>query len=79
MKKQIDKCPHCGSNWGVYVKMDLINVPRNINFDGSQGYNGEMYDNAEKIKEKSNVYCQECGKVICRWETFCKINGIVTF
>ena len=75
--KRIDKCPHCGSTWGVYTKMDLINVHRNLNFDGSEGYNGEMYDNAERITDKSGVYCQECDKLICHWFTFCACNDIV--
>lgn len=77
MGKRIDKCPHCGSDWGVYIKMDLLNVPLNINFDGSDAYNGEMYDNAERIITKENVYCQECGKIICRYKTFCERNEII--
>lgn len=80
MKRQrIERCPHCDSDLGVYTKMDLINVPRNMNFDGSEGDNGEMYDNAEKIVDKSGVYCQKCNKLICRWFTFCACNDIVPF
>ena len=58
----IKECPHCHSDWGVFTKSDLINVPTNYNFDGSRAYNGEMYDNAEKIIDKPTVYCQKCGK-----------------
>lgn len=79
MNKRIDKCPHCGSDWGVFVKFDLINVPRNIGFHGEDQYNGEMYDNAERIINKPTVYCQECSKPICRWETFCRRNDIAPF
>ena len=80
MKRQrIDKCPHCNSDWGVFVKMTLINVPKNYNFDGSEGHNGEMYDNAEKIIDKPTVYCQRCGKAICRWDKFCAANDIIPF
>ena len=78
-RKRIEKCPHCGSDWGVFIKMTLINVPKNLNFDGSEAYNGEMYDNAEKIIDKPTVYCQECGKAICRWDTFCAMNDIMPF
>lgn len=77
--ERIDKCPHCGSDWGVYLKMDLFNVPRNIGFDGKEQYNGEMYDNAERTVEKPTVYCQKCGKPICRWFTFCRRNDIIPF
>ena len=52
----ITECPHCHSDWGVFTKSDLINVPINYNFDGSRAYNGEMYDNAEKIIDKATVY-----------------------
>lgn len=72
----IKECPHCHSDWGIFTKSDLINVPTNYNFDGSRAYNGEMYDNAEKIIDKPTVYCQRCGKKICSWNKFCKRNGI---
>ena len=74
--KKLEHCPHCASDMGVYTKYDLINIPYNMNFDGTEGYNGEMYDNAEKHIYKENVYCQNCDKVICRLKTFNKINGI---
>ena len=66
----MNKCPHCGSDWGVYVKQTLINVPYNMKFDGSADCNLEMYDNAEKIEYGKLVYCQRCDKVICRLSTF---------
>ena len=81
MKKEsrIEKCPHCGSDWGAMTKMTLINVPKAYRFDGSEDYNGEMYDNAEKIIDKPTVYCQRCGKAICSWNVFCRRNDIVPF
>ena len=75
--KPIERCPHCGSDWGVYIKKDLINVPYKFKFDGSEDYNGEMYDNAEKIIDKENVYCQACDKVICRMSTLVAFHGEV--
>ena len=78
-RQRIDKCPHCGSDMGVYTKSDYINVPHRYNFDGSEDYNGEMFDNCEKVVDKSGVYCQNCNKLICRWFTFCAWNDIIPF
>ena len=75
----IKECPHCHSNMGVYTKSDLINVPHRYNFDGSDDYNGEMYDNAEKTIWKPTVYCQNCDKRICSWYEFCRRNDILPF
>ena len=75
MKQKMNKCPHCGSDWGVYVNRDYVNVSYCMNWDGSEGYNGEMYDNAERIIQKKSIYCQECGKRICSAEEFYKMIG----
>lgn len=75
----IKECPHCHSDMGVYTKSDLINIPHCFNFNGSDGYNGEMYDNAEKSIWKPTVYCQCCDKRICRWDEFCRRNDILPF
>lgn len=79
MSGRIERCPHCGSDWGVFTKMTLINVPIAYKFDGSLDDNTEMYDNAEKIIEKPTVYCQRCGKAICRWDKFCAANDILPY
>ena len=79
MIQPLTECPHCHSDCGVFTKIDLINVPKNYNFDGTEAYNGEMYDNAEKIIDKPTVYCQKCGKAICRWDKFCARTGILPF
>lgn len=67
---KFDKCPHCGSTEGVYTKTNLTGVRYNMNFDGSEGDNRDMYDNAEKVTAGRMVYCQSCNKTICRWDTF---------
>ena len=60
-------CPHCGSRQGIFTKTTLVNVPFCIGFDGEEQYNGEMYDQAEKIRGGAVAYCQSCGKAICRF------------
>ena len=37
-------------------------------FDGSEQYNGEMFDMAE-VEGGRMAYCQNCGKPICRIST----------
>lgn len=66
----MDKCPHCNSNLGVYVKQTLVNIPYRMNFYGEIQDNTEMYDNAEKVIDGKMVYCQNCGKAICKLSTF---------
>lgn len=79
LTERIDRCPHCVSDWGVYLKFDLLNIHKNMDFNGKSQYNGEMYDNAEKIIDKPTVYCQVCDKPICSVYTFCRKNGIIPF
>ena len=68
MKKSIAKCPHCGSDWGIYTKSDYLGVQYNTGFNGERQDNGEMYDNA-KVRGGYNAYCQKCDKLICRLST----------
>lgn len=68
-RKPITCCPHCGSAQGVFTKTTYVNVPYCIGFDGEEQYNGEMYDNAERHDGGKIVYCQSCGKPICRLST----------
>lgn len=72
MRSKIDRCPHCGSNEGIFTKTTLVNVPYYIGFDGSAEFNGEMYDNAEKTIGGETAYCQSCGKIVCRMKTIKK-------
>ncbi len=67
--KIITCCPHCGSDEGVYTKTTYVNVPYCIGFDGETQPNGEMYDNAERVKGGTMAYCQHCGRPICRMST----------
>ena len=67
-KKQFDCCPHCGGTSGFVFYSDYKNVPYMIGFHGEQQDNTEMYDYALVI-EKENLYCQDCGKLICRKST----------
>ena len=71
-KKRIVCCPHCGSTEGIYTKTTYVNVPWCCGFDGEEGYNGEMYDNAERIDGGKIAYCQECDRPICRLSTLMK-------
>lgn len=71
-RKPITCCPHCGSTEGIYTKNTLVNVPYYIKFDGTDEFNGEMYDNAETLRGGELAYCQNCDKVICRMSTLRK-------
>ena len=58
----IDKCPHCGSDAGFYTKDYLSGTCRyNRNFDGSEAYNGEMYEYLSHEIGKI-AYCVMCDK-----------------
>lgn len=55
-------CPHCGSNIGFYVLTRQTEaIHYKYNFDGSEAYNGEMYD---KVGWNSSLYtyCCNCNK-----------------
>lgn len=71
-RKSITCCPHCGSEEGIYTKQTLVNIPWCCGFMGEEQENTEMYDNAEKSINGSMVYCQSCGKAICRLSTIQK-------
>lgn len=68
-RKPTTRCPHCGSTEGIFTKTNFIHVPYRIGFDGKEQYNGEMYDNSERIEEGMTAYCQSCGRAICRLST----------
>ena len=72
-REPLSCCPHCGSTEGVFTRTTLFGVPWNLNFDGTPGYNADMYDNALRIRGGETVYCQSCGKVICRLSTWRKM------
>lgn len=71
-RKPIMRCPHCGSTEGIFTKTTLVNIPFYVGFDGSEQFNGEMYDNAEGRRGGELAYCQNCEKVVCRMSTLRK-------
>ena len=75
-KKTIDRCPHCGSDWGVYTKIDYLRVRADYGFDGEEQYNvGDIADCAEERREGKTAYCQKCDKPICHTSTLKKRWG----
>lgn len=67
-KAPIDKCPHCGSDMGYYTKDYISGSCRyNHNYDGSQAYNGEMYDYLDHESGKI-AYCSNCDKRLFKIE-----------
>lgn len=69
MSKKIVMCPHCSSDDGVYTKTTYVNVPYFFHFNGDPQDNSEMYDNVESFSGGKTVYCQNCNKPICRYNT----------
>lgn len=66
MKAPIDKCPHCGSNYGYYTKDYIVGKCNyNFHFDGSEAYNGAMYDGLLHRFGKY-AYCTNCNKRLFR-------------
>lgn len=64
----IDRCPHCGSDEGYYTKDYLHGTCRyNHNYDGTEAYNGEMYDSA-RIEAGKFAYCVNCEKRLFRMD-----------
>lgn len=68
MKKKITRCPHCGSEEGIFTKATLKCVRHFCGFNGEEQDNSEMYDDAVQIGGEI-AYCQECLKPICRMST----------
>lgn len=64
INKEIDCCPHCGSNSGFYCKEFVSGKTEwRYNYDGSDADNTEAYDHL-KIREGKIAYCQDCNKKI---------------
>lgn len=68
-RKKITRCPHCGSDEGVFTKTTFVNVPCYLKFNGEEMDNTEMYDNAEDVRGGAMVYCRSCRKTVCRLST----------
>ena len=70
---EITRCPHCGSDWGIYVKIDWLRVRADYGFDGEEQFNtGDIADGAEERRVGKTAYCQCCNKPICRLSTIKK-------
>lgn len=65
----IDKCPHCGSDLGLYTISTYKNVICRIGFDGEEHDNSNMYENCI-VENGNNMYCQHCDKIVFRRSTF---------
>ena len=58
----IDSCPHCGNHYDFYTKDYIQGSTRyNYEFDGTQAYNGELFDYLGNISGKY-AYCGKCDK-----------------
>ena len=57
----MNKCPHCGSPYGVYTKVKGVQL---YSFDGqAEGYEVLAFS------ESKSVYCQKCNKRIGLFRT----------
>lgn len=74
--KKITCCPHCGSEEGVYTKIDYLRVRADYSFDGEPQSNlGDIADMAEERIEGKTAYCQNCDKPIAHTRTLKKQWG----
>lgn len=61
-KAPIDKCPHCGSDYGFYSKDYVCGSTRYYqHFDGTEEDNSEFYSPLEHRQGKY-AYCSDCDK-----------------
>lgn len=74
IKQLPNRCPHCGSDWGIYTKCTYHRVRACEGFAGEEQDNGDMYDNA-RLTGGNLAYCQSCDKVICRLSTLEKLRA----
>lgn len=68
-RKPITRCPHCGSDKGIFTKHTLANIRWGCGFGGEEQDNQEMYDEAQSVSGGRIAYCQNCKKAICRFST----------
>lgn len=63
-KAPINKCPHCGSEWGFYTRQQATGtIIYQYKFDGSEDDNENMYD-LLKTTGGENAYCKNCNKIL---------------
>lgn len=64
---RIAKCPHCGSNSGLFVKVTLANVVDYYDFNGN--FQCEDLENSDYRYNKM-MYCKNCEKYIMKFEDY---------
>ena len=61
------KCPYCGCE-EFYVNVRISGFSRfNFCFDGSDTYNGELFDSVDVRKNGVYAYCKDCEKRLFRY------------
>ena len=62
---RMDKCPHCGSNYGLYSK-EHVTFEQYYGFDGEEdGYSEFHYINKRR---STPLYCMDCHKRVITHE-----------
>lgn len=63
MDNKIKKCPHCGSDEGLYSVFKYKNVKGFYDYDGN--FLEERFDYSYP-EGGENLYCTNCKKYVCR-------------
>lgn len=61
------KCPHCGSDKGLYVTATLTGVKVSYSFTGDRLLEPLDLSDA-KVAEAKRMYCKKCQSYICTTE-----------
>jgi hypothetical protein len=65
--EDFDCCPHCGSDFGYYQKVNYKGSYNDIRLFGShEPYNSEMWSGAIETFRTKDYYCESCNKKICK-------------
>lgn len=63
----LEKCPHCGDNFGYYQKLYVSGWVRDVKlFENHEPYNVEMYDHLNTSRHSKFYFCLKCNKPITR-------------
>lgn len=66
------RCPHCGRTNGLYQKMQYKNIETLYDFSGNN--TEDNMDNVEIVAGKK-LYCQVCGRFVCKAADYKAIYG----